>query len=757
MGCTLSNSTSPALIPQQTTSSATADVILSISCEHGEQVLQKQNMVKDTAAPDSIDALETQLRYLSVNGGADTAATRGNETPEDDSSSSSSDSTESLPIEFSPADAARAGPSQTQAPTAPVPGDAAVGLLYDPSMELHLGPDHYERPARIIQLHATLEEQQLMGRCWRLVARQATDAELLLAHSEEHIRKVDSLFTQLYPSRPDSLADAAYCYADGRMQDVYLSEGTAAAARCAAGCCVQAVQSVLSGTVSRALAVVRPPGHHAECERAQGFCFFNNVAVAALEALRQPGVRRVAVLDWDVHHGNGIQDVLLRRPDALYLSLHRDPKRFYPYHSGYLGEAGEGPGTGFNVNVPWLKKGMADGDYMAAFRLVVEPILSAYQPDLVIVAAGFDAADGDPLGGCKLSPEGYAWMTERLMRFAGGRLVLALEGGYNTRVTSWCAAACLRTLLEGRAVPQLPADKEHLWPAESHNSLKLVYEFQRQYWPVLRGRSWTEAWEGHLKEVVGMLGDNVRSRRNSGCNTTSTIITTTTTTTSNSCNNTPADKSSSSGSNAVTSNGRPRGRAASAAAAAAAVAAAASSSNPACSSSSAVTGATVATSTTTTAAAAGLATPPAAALGAAGGATPAGCVGNTPPVGSAHDDGGGGGGGGGDASGSGLSPSAALLSEVQWREGRGECAVGQNTHATSSSSSPTLQEAFRARRTARESAAAAGAAAGAAATGRAAGSGNVEERRRSRRLSAAAEGALVPPGQEVPAPAVVQV
>ncbi|GIL42506.1 hypothetical protein Vafri_463 [Volvox africanus] len=463
----------------------------------------------------AVDALEIELRRLGVGAAeSQTTVTLNDDAQEEDSSSSSSESSVALPTELYTGDGTRSGPQQTLAPSAPIETDTAVGLLYDQSMEQHFGPaDHFERPARIIQLHATLNEQGLMDRCWHLVPRQATDEELLLGHSEEHIRKVDSMFSELYPSRPETLADANYCYADGRMGDVYICTGTARAARFAAGCCVQAVQAVLSGAVRRVMAVVRPPGHHAECERAMGFCFFNNVAIAALSALQQPGIRRVAVLDWDVHHGNGIQNMLLQRPDALYISIHRDPKRFYPYTTGFVGEAGEGAGTGFNVNVPWLKKGMGDGDYVAAFSLIVEPLLESYQPDLVIVAAGFDAADGDPLGGCKVSPEGYAWMTERLMRFARGRLVMALEGGYNNRVTSWCAAACVRTLLQGTASPPLPQDKEHMWPAEAYNSLKAVYEFQRQHWPVLRSRSWTEAWEAHIKDVTRMLGESLRAKR----------------------------------------------------------------------------------------------------------------------------------------------------------------------------------------------------------------------------------------------------
>ncbi|KAG2501388.1 hypothetical protein HYH03_001176 [Edaphochlamys debaryana] len=380
-------------------------------------------------------------------------------------------------------------------------------------MELHLGPEHPERPARIIMLHTTLTANGLMGRCWQLVPRKASDEELLRAHTAEHIHKVDTMFGELYGVRPPELAEMSYCFMDGKMGDMYICEGTAGAARYAAGCCVEAVRCVMSGSVTRALAVVRPPGHHAECDRAMGFCFFNNVAVAALDALATPGINKVAVLDWDVHHGNGIQHILYDNPNALYISIHRDPKRFYPYTSGYLEEVGQGSGTGFNVNLLWLRKGMGDGDYMAAFSLLVEPMLGQFAPDLVIVAAGYDAAEGDPLGGCKLSPEGYAWMTERLLRFAGGRLVLALEGGYNTRVTAECASACLEALLRGEASPPLTRDKAHMWPSESHASLKQAYEFQAAHWPSALARPFTQAWEAHLQSVNLQLGSNSRSKR----------------------------------------------------------------------------------------------------------------------------------------------------------------------------------------------------------------------------------------------------
>ncbi|GFH16674.1 hist_deacetyl domain-containing protein, partial [Haematococcus lacustris] len=184
-----------------------------------------------------------------------------------------------------------------------------VGLLYDELMETHQGPEHVEQPLRIIRMLQTLEELGLAQRCWRLASKTASAELLRLAHSPEHIAEAVS-----HPFISKG--------------DMYFCSHTAAAARMAAGCCVEAVRAVLSGTVSSALAIVRPPGHHAECARAQGFCFFNNVAVAARAAqqlgrdLAQP-VRRVAVLDWDVHHGNGIQEVLWEDPSVLYISIHR--------------------------------------------------------------------------------------------------------------------------------------------------------------------------------------------------------------------------------------------------------------------------------------------------------------------------------------------------------------------------------------------------------------------------------------------------
>jgi len=402
-------------------------------------------------------------------------------------------------------------------PTAPRPGDAHVGILYDESMERHIGPEHYERPQRIIRVFETLRDEGLLSRCYQLPARGATDAELLQVHPQEHIDKVQNL----YGSRDEDKRGDAFITAFG---DLYACDATATAARFAAGCVVEAVQRVLSGAVGSALAVVRPPGHHAECARAMGFCFYNNCAVAARAALAHPGgtVRRVLVLDWDVHHGNGIQDALWGDPSVLYISIHRHPKNFYPFCAGFPEEVGEGAGKGFNVNVPWHVKGAGDADYRAAFELVVEPIVRSFCPDLTIVAAGYDAAAGDPLGGCAVSPAGYFEMTRRLAALSpGGRLVLALEGGYNNRVTADCAAACVRALLgddaaassAGSASEDSDAGVEDffagssgggsgggLWPlGPTGKMLKEVAKIQAPYWPVLlEGGPFDATWDAYL-------------------------------------------------------------------------------------------------------------------------------------------------------------------------------------------------------------------------------------------------------------------
>jgi len=359
------------------------------------------------------------------------------------------------------------------APEAAVAGDAAVGLVYDELMELHCAPeDHYECAKRTVTLMAKLEEDGLAARCSRLPSRRATDAELLEVHTQEHIQGVDTVHKE-----------GAGEEGTDPLGDMFSSAGTAAAARLAAGCVTEAALQVVRGTVQRAMAVVRPPGHHAECSRAMGFCFFNNVVVAARAALHEPGVHRVLILDWDVHHGNGIQHILEDDPAVMYVSLHRG-NGFYP-NTGDIHEVGTGKGAGFTLNVPWPKGGFGNADYMAAFELVIEPVVESFAPDLIIVSAGYDAVVGDPLGNMKVTAEGYGHMTRSLMRYAGGRVVAALEGGYNVRATAECAAETVRVMLEG-TTHELTGTGSRRPRLETRNVLEKVAACHESFWPVLR-------------------------------------------------------------------------------------------------------------------------------------------------------------------------------------------------------------------------------------------------------------------------------
>jgi acetoin utilization deacetylase AcuC-like enzyme len=210
---------------------------------------------------------------------------------------------------------------------------------------------------------------------------------------------------------------------------------------------------------NNSVALVRPPGHHAETNVCMGFCYYNNAALAAYAALNRKNsqtglnpISRVLIVDWDVHHGNGTQQIFEDDPRVLYISLHRYP--FYP-NTGRYSEVGKGAGEGFTVNIGWSEGGVGDVEYLAAFRQIIMPVAASFNPQLVLISAGFDAAAGDPLGGCSLTPIGYAHMTHQLMQLANGKVMLILEGGYNLRSVASSAEACIRVML-GESPPPLP-------------------------------------------------------------------------------------------------------------------------------------------------------------------------------------------------------------------------------------------------------------------------------------------------------------
>jgi acetoin utilization deacetylase AcuC-like enzyme len=246
--------------------------------------------------------------------------------------------------------------------------------------------------------------------------------------------------------------------------DTYTSAESHGIALLAAGAAIDAVDRVMESG-GAALAMIRPPGHHAERGRAMGFCLFNNVAVAAAHA-RANGAARVAIVDYDVHHGNGTQHIFDADPDVLFVSLHQSP--FYP-GTGAAEEIGSGRGAGFTVNLP-LEAGATDEDYRVAFSDVVIPVLQQYDPDLMLVSAGFDAHERDPLAGMRLTSAAFGAMTMELRRIAEqccrGRMVIVTEGGYDLRALT----ESLEAAIESLAAPAVP--KASLWPGTTAPSTR---------------------------------------------------------------------------------------------------------------------------------------------------------------------------------------------------------------------------------------------------------------------------------------------
>ncbi|XP_060021569.1 polyamine deacetylase HDAC10 isoform X7 [Lagenorhynchus albirostris] len=279
----------------------------------------------------------------------------------------------------------------------------AARLLWDdPECEI-------ECPERLTTALERLQQRGLEQRCLQLAAREASEAELGLVHSPEYVALVRG--TQ-------ALGTGELQTLSGQYDAVYFHPSTFHCARLAVGAALQLVDAVLAGAVRNGLALVRPPGHHSQRAAANGFCVFNNVAIAARHAQRQHGLHRILIVDWDVHHGQGIQYIFEDDPSVLYFSWHRyEHGRFWPYLRESDADAvGQGPGLGFTVNLPWNQVGMGNADYVAAFLHVLLPVAFEFNPELVLVSAGFDSAIGDPEGQMQATPECFAHLTQLLQR-----------------------------------------------------------------------------------------------------------------------------------------------------------------------------------------------------------------------------------------------------------------------------------------------------------------------------------------------------
>jgi acetoin utilization deacetylase AcuC-like enzyme len=310
-----------------------------------------------------------------------------------------------------------------------VPADLTA-LVRDDAFAGHDTGQHPEHPRRYRAIIDALDAAGMLAQCRDLPHEPASDEAILRVHTADHLRRLDAI------------AAAGGGWIDA---DTMVAPDSLDAARLAAGAAIAATDAVLDGDRRRAFALGRPPGHHATAGEAMGFCLLNSVAIAAAHA-RTRGVERVAVIDWDVHHGNGTQDIFYRDADVWYASIHQSP--LYP-GTGFANETGVGPGEGATRNRP-LPPRTGDAEWLAAFDNDIAPFIEESRPDLILLSAGYDAHRDDPIGGCRVTDAGFGALVARTRdladRLCDGRLAVVLEGGYDPGALGRCVVATVQTL-----------------------------------------------------------------------------------------------------------------------------------------------------------------------------------------------------------------------------------------------------------------------------------------------------------------------
>ncbi len=345
-----------------------------------------------------------------------------------------------------------------------------TGIVRDDRFMHHfMGSYHPESPERLSAIYAMLDEQDMAGKFALVPIRRAEREELLWIHSPEYI---------------DTLAATAGDESTYLDPDTQTSAGSYEAALLAAGGLCQAIEMVMRGELQNAFALVRPPGHHAERDRAMGFCLFNNVAIGARFAQEKLKLKRVLIVDWDLHHGNGTQHTFEDDPSILYFSAHQFP--YYP-GTGNFDEVGHDKGRGYTVNVP-MRAGSGDQEFTGVFESILKPIALEFKPELVLVSAGFDCHSDDPLGGMRISNKGFGVLTRQVMEVARqccqGRLVLTLEGGYNIQRQKEAVKVVLQEM-SGSSESDVAALLNHADQPWLEAILKQVKAHQQPFWKSL--------------------------------------------------------------------------------------------------------------------------------------------------------------------------------------------------------------------------------------------------------------------------------
>lgn len=354
---------------------------------------------------------------------------------------------------------------------------ATIGLVKDKRYLNHqTGAGHPEAPQRLEAVYQELHSLET-NRCIIAVPSiPMQEQDLLNVHAPEYLRLLKSTAGQALHAI---------------SADTHVSEKSYAAALLAAGGVQQAIEAVFKGYVEAGFVLARPPGHHAEKSRAMGYCLLNNVALGAHFALKNLGLKRILLIDWDVHHGNGTQHAFENSAEVAFFSIHQG--RLFP-GTGFFTESGYGPGEGYTINVP-LPSGYGDAEYAAIFHLLLEPIAQEFEPQLVLVSAGFDAHKLDPIGRMTMTDQGFAALVHSVRKIAdtycNGRYVLTLEGGYHIAALSDCIIASILAMIEDEINPH-----KHL--IQSAHRKKVAFAMDRsigvhkRYWKILDGYRWAE-------------------------------------------------------------------------------------------------------------------------------------------------------------------------------------------------------------------------------------------------------------------------
>lgn len=344
----------------------------------------------------------------------------------------------------------------------------SLGLIYHEDYHRHETGSHPERKERLDAILGFLAKQNYYPSVTRISPRPATVEEILSVHDQPYMDTVRAL-----AAHGGGWLDA----------DTYVSPASFDVALLAAGGVLTALEAVMAGKVNSAFALVRPPGHHAEPNRGMGFCLFNNIAICGEQAKRKYGLTRILIVDWDVHHGNGTQFIFYRDPGVLFFSVHQRP--LYP-GTGATNEVGWGEGKGYTVNAP-LPPTCGDKVYDLVFQEILVPIADQYKPELVLVSAGFDAHFADPIGNMRLTAAGYARLCQHVVaiadKWAGGRMIFSLEGGYSLKALGPAVGAVLAVLSGHKDLPEDVTG----FPGEGSletgkKRIEEIKQAQSQYW-----------------------------------------------------------------------------------------------------------------------------------------------------------------------------------------------------------------------------------------------------------------------------------